>query len=115
MALEAHLLVHGDRGKMYAHPLTDYERTCALFMAVSGHDLSPAEGVLFMVSVKLSRIANALDEDMPYELWRDSVVDVAGYMECLDGIMTAEPDDDEDEGGEEDPAPDLEPSGDTSV
>ena len=95
IAADAYRLVHGDRGAAYNHPAIDYSRTVAIFEAISGHDLSVEEGVLFMVAVKLSRIANGMDEGHPAEMQRDSLVDLAGYAECLYGVMTYAPDTDD--------------------
>ena len=95
IAADAYRLVHGDRGNAYNHPAIDYSRTCDIFRAITGVDLSPEEGVLFMVAVKLSRIANGMDEGFPAELVRDSVVDAAGYLECLYGVLTWQPPDDD--------------------
>lgn len=110
ISLEAFSLVHGDRGACYDHPMIDYSRTCDLFRAMTGHELEPAEGVLFMMAVKLSRVAAALESDLPAEMWRDSRVDLAGYAECLDGIVTWVDGDDDDEGGEDVPEPVVDPS-----
>ena len=102
---DAHALVYGDRGALYDHPAIDYSRTVDLFNAmVEGADLSPAEGVLFMLCVKLSRLGHGIGHDFPPEMLRDSIVDLAGYAECLYGVLTYVPpeiddelDDEEDE------------------
>ena len=72
---EAHGLVHGDRNEAYDHPYSDYARTVAIFEAWTGIKLTPAEGVQFMVCVKLSRMA--------HKRKRDNYVDAGGYLECL--------------------------------
>jgi hypothetical protein len=36
-----------------------------------------------MLSVKLSRIGNALDQQFTADMVRDSIVDLAGYADCL--------------------------------
>ena len=74
--LEAHRLVRGDRGRDYGPPWEDYARTVEIFNAITGRDLSPAEGITFMVSVKLSRMAVSPQV-------RDHYVDAAGYVDCL--------------------------------
>jgi hypothetical protein len=107
VSLEAHMLVHGDRGSVYAHPMEMFARTVDIFESITGQCLTPAEGALFMTSLKLARIATALDAELPPELWRDSIVDLAGYADTLDAIMTWEmetcdDDDDDDDGGDDD-------------
>ena len=80
---EAARLVHGDRGDTYGHPAVDYARTVALFKALTGHDLSITDGVAFMACVKLSRIGAAMDAGLDAKTVRDSIVDLAGYADCL--------------------------------
>jgi hypothetical protein len=72
---EAHALVFGDRRAEYGHPRDDYQRTVAIFKALTGHDLTAAEGVLFMHCAKLSREMNRHK--------RDNLRDACGYLECL--------------------------------
>ena len=78
--LEAHSLITGDRHDAYAHPLEDYTQTRDIFKALTGIDMTVEQAILFMVSVKLSRLRTALDEGR----WaHDTVVDTAGYIGCL--------------------------------
>ena len=91
---DAHKLVYGDRQYVYSHPAIDYGRTVDIFRAITGIEMSPEEGALFMAAVKLSRIAYGLEQMHPAELVRDSIVDLAGYAEVLWGIMIYEPEDD---------------------
>jgi hypothetical protein len=84
---DAHKLVYGDRGVAYSHPAVDYARTTDIFRSLCDVDLTPEEGIVFMISVKLSRIMNGLNEGHPPELLRDSIVDLAGYAECLWGTL----------------------------
>jgi hypothetical protein len=105
---DAHALVYGDRGALYDHPAVDYQRTVDLFNSiVEGADLTAAEGVVFMLCVKLSRLGNGIEQGFPPEMLRDTIVDLAGYAECLYGVLTFvppalddelddEPDDDDD-------------------
>ena len=90
---DAHRLVYGDRQIAYAHPAADYGRVVDIFRAITGIEMTPEEGALFMAAVKLSRIAYGLEQMHPAELVRDSIVDLAGYAEVLWGIMIYEPDD----------------------
>lgn len=83
VALEAHTLVHGNRGEAYGHPLDDMTRTAGMLNALLGPKLNvplQAEDVSkIMVLVKLSR-----EENRPK---RDNRVDGAGYFETLDMIV----------------------------
>lgn len=79
---EAQGLVHGDRNNDYGHPYLDYKRTTEIFKAWTGIELTPSQGAMFMVCVKLSRLGHK---------WkRDSVVDAAGYLEVLRMIQKEE-------------------------
>lgn len=75
---EAHALVNRDRGNAYGHPADDYGRTVAAFNALTGHELSTADGVLFMVCVKLSREQERHGTD--------NLRDLAGYSACLEMV-----------------------------
>jgi hypothetical protein len=78
--LEAHNLITGDRHNAYAHPLEDYTQTRDIFQAMTGVSLTVEQAILFMVSVKLSRLRTAIDAGR----WaHDTVVDTAGYIGCL--------------------------------
>ena len=76
---EARRLVHGPRGKDYGHPAKDFGRTAGMATALlrdklkEGASLSRQDVAMFMILVKLSRLANRFK--------RDSVVDIAGYAE----------------------------------
>jgi len=76
---EAYDLVHGDRNEDYGDPWQDYERTVGAFKALMGEkkisEMTPEDGMMFMVCVKLSRQINAPK--------RDNLVDAAGYLECI--------------------------------
>ena len=100
---DAHALVYGDRGALYDHPAIDYSRTAELFNAmVDGADITTAEAVVFMLCCKLSRISHGISNDFPPEMLRDSIVDLAGYAECLYGVMTYVPPEIEDDTDDED-------------
>ena len=88
---DAHRLVYGDRGQLYSHPAEDYGRTVAIFEAITGIELTVPEAILFMKCVKLSRLAHGLDQGFHPSLLRDSIVDDAGYSECLCGVLVYEP------------------------
>lgn len=85
--LDAFTLVHGDRGDAYGPPWEDYERTAEIFASFTGVELSVPEAILYMVAVKISRIAHALEQDFEPEQVRDSITDAAGYLDCLWGAL----------------------------
>lgn len=80
---EAYDLITGARQNDYDHPLDDYLRTVDIFRAITGIVLSVEEGILFMVAMKLSRLANELDKhlDVP-----DNTRDAIGYLGCLNMV-----------------------------
>jgi len=88
--LEAHHLITGDRHNAYAHPLEDYTQTRDIFEALTGIHMTVEEAILFMVSVKLSRLRTAMSEGR----WaHDTVVDTAGYIGCLSMVNAKRTDD----------------------
>jgi hypothetical protein len=80
---EAYNLITGDRQNDYDHPLDDYSRTVDIFRAITGIVLTAEEGILFMVAMKLSRLANELEKglDVP-----DNTRDAIGYLGCLNMV-----------------------------
>ena len=78
--LEAYALITGPRQTAYSHPADDYARTVAIFKAITGIELTTQQAILFMVAVKLSRLAHNLTQG---NLHRDSLVDAAGYLGCM--------------------------------
>jgi hypothetical protein len=80
---EAHALITGDRQASYSHPLEDYGQTVAIFETLTGIRLTPEQGILFMVAVKLSRLRTNMERGC---LHHDSLVDTIGYLGCLNMI-----------------------------
>ena len=77
--VEAHNLVHGDRGKDYGHPYHDFSRTALIWSAILDIDITPQQVALCMIGVKISRECNKPK--------RDNRVDIAGYAETLDMVV----------------------------
>ena len=73
--LEADRLVHGERNRDYDHSADDFARTAAIWSAVLGVRVTPAQVGLCMIGVKLSR------ESPRHTL--DNLVDIAGYAQTV--------------------------------
>lgn len=105
-ARDAYMLVHGTgsdtRGGLYGPPWEDYALTTDIYSRLTGVELSAVEGILFMVSMKLSRLSYGLAQDFPPELLRDSVVDAIGYLDCLYGAMLNAPHSEDDDTEDDD-------------
>lgn len=78
LVLRAIQLVGGERGQAYGHPLDDYTRTAEIFRAMTGRFLTAKEAATFMMAVKMSREQNAHRDD--------NVIDLVGYILCVDMI-----------------------------
>lgn len=76
---EAEALTQGARQSAYGNALEAYTRITGAFNAITGHNLSPQEGIMFMIFLKLDR-----EKHKPA---RDNRVDGAGYFAVLDMAM----------------------------
>ena len=76
VALQAHALVHGERGAAYGHPRDDFGRTARLWSAYTGVEFTAEQVGICLMLVKVSRLA-----ETPGHI--DSLVDIAGYAECV--------------------------------
>lgn len=73
---EADRIVSEDRGKDYGHPYDDYKRTTETFNALTGNSLTPMDGIMFMMCVKMSRLM--------HKYKRDNLTDLCGYAKCYE-------------------------------
>jgi hypothetical protein len=83
---EAYSLITGDRMADYSHPFDDYARTVNIFNAITGHNLSIEDGILFMIAVKLSRLAHEIKSGSNIP---DNTRDAIGYLGCLNMVRQA--------------------------
>jgi hypothetical protein len=78
---EAQRLITGARQKDYSHPYDDYSKVVDIFHSITGVRLTLEQAILFMVSVKMARLRTNLEKG---KFHRDSAVDAAGYLGCLE-------------------------------
>ena len=80
----AHLAVHGDRQENYGDQLANFTNI-ADRMTITLRDklvapITPQEVALLMIDVKVARLTKTGGRHF------DSIVDIAGYAECLDVV-----------------------------
>ena len=79
---EADAVAGQDRSRDYGHPLVNHERIAAIWSVQLGCKLEspiePREVALMMIGLKLAREVNTPK--------RDNLVDIAGYVKCVDMI-----------------------------
>lgn len=76
---EAQRLTTRDRRDVYGHPFEDFSRIAQQWQAVLGCTVTPEQVALCMIQLKIGRLCES-----PHH--RDSIVDIAGYANCLDMI-----------------------------
>jgi hypothetical protein len=81
---EAQRLITGPRQATYSHPYDDYSKVIEIFKALTGVQLTLEQALLFMVSVKFARLRTNLAQG---KFHRDSAVDAAGYLGCLELVV----------------------------
>ena len=87
--LNAFALTHGDRNTSYGPFAEDYQRVSSVFSALCDYEpvqMDAAYALLFMVAMKLSRIAHGLHTGMAWEdpqMVEDSIIDASGYLDGL--------------------------------
>ena len=83
--LEAEALVNGQRNSDYGPPGEDFAKTAKIWSGVLlpklREDITPAEAMLCMIGVKMSREVHRHK--------RDNLVDIAGYAECIEQTAQA--------------------------
>lgn len=80
---EAHQLITGARNQSYGKATDDYAKVIKMFEVLTGIQLSYAEALLFMVSVKLARLSTNLERN---QLHHDSLLDALGYLALLNVV-----------------------------
>lgn len=110
----AYKLCTGERNRTYGPFPIDYARVVTAFNAITGYNLTPAEGIMFMVCIKLVRAQTGYDAGLPAEELLDNPVDGAAYLggwyQTVAWERTDWPDDGDDGTGDETPVPDPDPS-----
>ena len=76
---EAHRLTNRDRRDVYGHPLEDFARISKMWAGILGNEVTAEQVGLCMIAVKIGRLCHSVGH-------RDSLVDIAGYANCLDMI-----------------------------
>lgn len=102
--------VVSNRGEHYGPPWEHHERTATILEAMFDGDYELGHAVdvqFFFIADKLARLAYARMQQLDVELWRDHLLDIAGYCNCMWDTLN-QPDDDDD--GGEDEALDPEPA-----
>lgn len=78
---EAKRLVFGDRGRAYGHPREDFADIAGLWSSYKEVEFTPQDVAIMMILLKVAR--------QKFKPSRDTVVDIAGYAECLQRIEEA--------------------------
>lgn len=66
----------GDRQDVYGHPADDFNRIATMWTAIKGIQFTAEEVAAFQIAVKLSRLAHSPGH-------ADSMLDIAGYADCM--------------------------------
>ena len=84
---EADNIAGEDRSRDYGHPLINHQRIAAIWnvqlAGILTAPITPRQVAFMMIGVKLAREANTPK--------RDNLVDIAGYVKCIDMIDTETP------------------------
>ena len=79
---EAERIVNGERQADYSDPVENFKHISDIASAISKENLSPTTCAIVMIAVTLARES--------YKHKRDSLVDLAGYVEILNRIKERE-------------------------
>jgi len=83
---EADTIAGEDRSRDYGHPYLNHQRIATIWTILLAGSLktpiTPRQVALMMIGVKLAREANTAK--------RDNLIDIAGYIKCIDIIDQAE-------------------------
>ena len=77
---EAHKIITKDRNSLYGPVTEDYAKVIKIFAGITSIQLSMADALLFMVSVKLARLSTNLEHN---RLHYDTLLDTLGYLALL--------------------------------
>ena len=74
------------RGIDYGHPYEDFSKIAQIWSVIFEQTVTPEQVGLAMIGVKVARITQN-----PNCYHRDSVLDIAGYSQCLDLVANRNP------------------------
>lgn len=77
---EADKAVNGERQENYGSQRENFQRIADMWRVILGVPVTPQQVAMCMIALKLARLVHTNGQH------RDSVVDVAGYAECLSKI-----------------------------
>ncbi len=77
---QAHALTTGDRKDVYGHPSENFGNIAKLWSTYLGREITAEQVAVCQILVKVERLRHA-----PGHL--DSIVDVAGYANCMGMIL----------------------------
>lgn len=80
--LEANELIYGERAAAYGPVTANFGRIAVRWSQIFGIDVTPEQVGLAMIDLKISRHLNSPK--------RDNLVDIAGYIGCLDKLSKGE-------------------------
>lgn len=80
MVLEEAIKIVKERGEVYGHPYDDFMRTALIWSGILGINITADQVVKCMIGVKLSRLYETPDHI-------DSIIDIAGYADCLGEVI----------------------------
>lgn len=79
MLQKAHRITTQDRRDEYGHPADDFAKIAKQWEVTLGCRVTPQQVALCMIQVKIARLCHSPNHE-------DSVLDIAGYANCIDMI-----------------------------